>query len=312
MPKPARSADVEIKICGLHACQAVFRRRPEDIRRLYVARALVPTFGDYLKILADRRVAYHVVDDEELEKITQSVHHGGVAMIVREPPPIGLGGVLAALRSDGPEAPHALLYLDNVQNPHNLGAIVRVAANFGVDGVLVAGEAGASTAMIRTAEGGAEYVPVVPVPLGAAPLQRLREAGFRLLATSSHADGSLYRGPMPARSVILLGSESHGLAPAVLAQADATIAIPGTGDVESLNVATACAVILAEHWRVHRAGGAATSSGRGAAEARGDGPRGPQERGPARGGAGGREERRDGPGRGDRRGPRPGRSERTS
>ena len=216
MSKPPSRADAEIKVCGLHACQAVFRRRPEDIRRLYIAREVVPSFGDYLKILAERRVAYHVVGDDELERITQSVHHGGVAMIVREAPSYGLGGVLSRVKGEGP---CALLYLDNVQNPHNLGAIVRVAANFGVDAVLVAGEAGPSPAMMRTAEGGAEFVPVVPVPLGAAPLQRLREAGFRLLATTSHGEGSLFGRPLPARAVIMLGSESHGLAPAVLAQA---------------------------------------------------------------------------------------------
>lgn len=274
MSKPPSRADAEIKVCGLHACQAVFRRRPEDIRRLYIARELLPSFGDDLKILAERRVAYHVVGDDELEKITQSIHHGGVAMIVREAPSFGLGGVLSRARGEGP---CALLYLDNVQNPHNLGAIVRVAANFGVDAVLVAGEAGPSPAMMRTAEGGAEFVPVVPVPLGAAPLQRLREAGFRLLATTSHGEGSLFARPLPARAVIMLGSESHGLAPAVLAQADETLVIPGTGFVESLNVASAAAVLLAEHWRLHRSGRAhAAAEGRGRGEGRPPRRKGPR------------------------------------
>ncbi|MCA9661019.1 MAG: hypothetical protein KC486_21940 [Myxococcales bacterium] len=249
-------ADPEIKICGAHACQAVARRRREDIRRIYISEALIPEFSELLHWAAQERLAYHVVDEVELEKITRSVHHGGVAFIVRQPPPPTLGALLHRLRGEGPETPRLLLYLDNVQNPHNLGAIVRVAAHFDADGVLVAGEnTNMSTAMARTAEGGAEFVDVVPVALGQRPLLAARDAGFTLIATTSHGDRSIYSDQgMPARALIMLGSESHGLAPAVASLADLEVTIPGSGQVESLNVACAATALLSEHWRRHREG----------------------------------------------------------
>lgn len=254
MKKPLQSpaVDPEIRIHGAHACQAVAARRPEDVRRVYITKDQVPAFGEFLRWCAQSRLAYHVVDDAEMEKITQTVHHGGVAFIVREPPPLTFGALLGRLRGEPQDRPRRLLYLDNVQNPHNLGAIVRVAAHFGAPAVLVAGdEAPISPAMIRTAEGGAEWVDVVSVPRGTSPLLRLRELGLALVATSSHGGRGLYDAPLPARVVVMMGSETHGLAPDLQALADHRVAVPGTGRVESLNVAAATAVLLGEHWRRH-------------------------------------------------------------
>ena len=236
----------ELKICGVNACHAVAERRPDDVRRVYITAAHLADFGAFLKKCAAARIAYHVVEDAELEKITQSVHHEGVCFIVREKPASTLRQLLAT------PGPRCLVYLDGVQNPHNLGAIVRVCAHFGATGVLAAGaEAVASTAMLRTAEGGGEWVEVLPVHTGPEPLQAARAAGFKLIATAARAAHDLYSRPLPPRAVLLLGSETHGLAPALQRLADETVRIPGTGRLDSLNVACACAVLLSEYWRVH-------------------------------------------------------------
>lgn len=230
----------------MNACHAVAERRPEDVRRVYITAAHLQDFGSFLKKCAAARIAYHVVEDAELEKITQSTHHEGVCFIVRERPASTLRQLLAG------EGPRCLVYLDGVQNPHNLGAIVRVCAHFGVAGVLAAGaDAGASMAMLRTAEGGGEWVEVVPVPAGPEPLLAARAAGYRLIATAARAEQNLHTRPLPARAVLLLGSETHGLAPALQRLADDTLRIPGTGHLDSLNVACACAVLLSEYWRTH-------------------------------------------------------------
>jgi len=246
-PRPARDEPrPELKICGVNACHAVAARRPDDVRRVYINAALLPDFGPFLKRCAASRIAYHVVEDAELEKITQSVHHEGVCFIVREKAPVSLRQLLAV------PGPRVLVYLDGVQNPHNLGAIVRVCAHFGAVGVLAAGaDAAASTAMLRTAEGGGEWVEVLPVHTGPDPLLAARAAGYRLIATASRATSDLYSRPLPARVILMLGSETHGLSPALLRLADDTVRIPGTGHLDSINVACACAVLLSEYWRAH-------------------------------------------------------------
>jgi len=236
----------EIKICGVNACHAVAARRPDDVRRVYIHASLLPEFGPFLKQCAAARVAYHVVEHGELERITQSTHHEGVCFIARARPVPTLRQLLAV------PGPRCLLYLDGVQNPHNLGAIVRVCAHFGAAGVLVAGlESVESTAMLRTAEGGGEWVDVLAVEPGPPPLAEARRAGYRLLATAARGGRDLHAAPLPPRVVILLGSETHGVSPAATRLADESIQIPGTGRLDSLNVACASSVLMAEYWRTH-------------------------------------------------------------
>ena len=236
----------EIKICGVNACHAVAERRPDDIRRVYIRESLLADFGAFLRRCAANRIAYHVVEDVELAKITQSTHHEGVCFIVRERPATTLPALLAVTGA------RCLIYLDGVQNPHNLGAIVRVCAHFGAAAVLVAGSDGAvSTAMLRTAEGGGEWVDVLPVEPGPAPLLAARAAGFRLIATAARATHDIHTRRLPQRIIIMLGSETHGLSPAIAQLADESLRIPGTGKLDSLNVACACSVLLSEYWRTH-------------------------------------------------------------
>ena len=211
-----------------------------------------------LELARNQGVAVARKPRQALEELVSGRHQGVVAEL-RDAPPAGEGGgsnmwseadLLRAL--DDGEGPALLLVLDGVTDPHNLGAVLRVAAHFGVAGVLARGEGlGLSTALLRTAEGGAEWVPLVPVPSGDAPLVRAREAGFTLVATGPRARVELYTATLPARVVLLLGAEATGLSREAYELADARVRIPGTGQVESLNVACAAAVALGEHWRQH-------------------------------------------------------------
>jgi tRNA(Leu) C34 or U34 (ribose-2'-O)-methylase TrmL len=102
---------------------------------------------------------------------------------------------------------------------------------------------------MRTAEGGAEFTRLVDVDDGLHALQELQARGFSLLATSSHASLALGRSPLPERVVVLFGSEGEGLSPRLMGLADDTVAIPGSGALESLNVACASSVVLWELWK---------------------------------------------------------------
>ena len=240
---PPRRRD-EVKVHGQHACRALFARRPQDIIRVYLVRELVKPFGDLLHACAERRVTYKIVPPEELEALTESKHHEGICVVAapRRGRPLD-----ELLRAPGPAW---LVALAEVGNPHNLGAILRIAAHFGARGALVAGK-GVSPAALRTSQGGAEAVEVVPAPDLASALEACRRGGFVVCASSSHEGRDLYAQPLPARAVVLLGSEGEGVPPSLLQKADVTLRIPGTGAVESLNVAAAAAVMLGELWRQH-------------------------------------------------------------
>ena len=254
---PRRDAEVvddaEHKVAGENACRALFSMRPDDIRRVYVTDAVLPRFKDVLKFCAERRLAYHVKTDEDLDQIAETVHHDGVLFLARRQRDARLAELLAWAERLKPGQRSLIVLLENVKNPHNLGAILRVCAHFGVPWVLRAGQTPAlSPAAMRTAEGGAEHCRVVgadtTVDLEAA-LARLQRLGFALLATSSHATLALGREALPERAVVMFGSEGDGLTPALMKRADDVIAIPGSGTLESLNVACAASVVLWELWR---------------------------------------------------------------
>ncbi|MBT9559779.1 MAG: tRNA/rRNA methyltransferase [Myxococcales bacterium] len=245
--RPARLNRDEVKISGFHAVLAVFDRREEDIVKVYVTQERVYPFSDPLRRLAATRRAYHIVEPDELERVSGTEHHEGVCAIVRRRPKMSPSELLARLQDT--RGPIDLLVLDGVENPHNIGAVMRVAAHFGSPAILVdhlAGEAGMPPALYRTAEGGAEYVELVEVGNIREALLHLKRAGFLIVATSSHVEQDLYQGAWPSRVAWVLGGEHDGISEEVAEIVDTAVAIPGTGRIESLNVATATAIVLAE------------------------------------------------------------------
>lgn len=240
----ARRPDDELLVYGRNACLAIAQGRPDDLIKAWVLSSEVKRFGPLLKACASRRRAYHVVEAEELEAVSGSRHHEGVVVLVHPWRP-RFGAWLSTLTSGA----CCVLALDRVQNPHNLGAILRTAAHFGIPGVVVEeGDVRLTAAAYRTAEGGAEVVPVLEVPALPKALKALQQAGLTVVATSGRAEHRLWDDPLPSRVVFLLGSEGEGLAPALLKLADQTLAIPGTGAVESLNVSAATAILCGSHF----------------------------------------------------------------
>jgi TrmH RNA methyltransferase len=255
-PRPVADPRKELKYYGRAACDALFRQRPGDIIRIYLEKDLIPAFTELLKWAAGARKAYHLVSAEELEKITESVHHQGICVLARERLPLDLPGLLARLRA-APEKAQLLAYLDGVENPHNLGAIVRTCAHFNVRYVL--GARGRlprlSPSACRVAEGGAEQVELVMLDRPLADLEQLTRQGFRLLATAVNRGSPLYGFRFPARAILALGAEVEGISAAMEHAAGTTLCIPGTGAVESLNVGVAFGVIAGEFYRQHLAAG---------------------------------------------------------
>jgi TrmH RNA methyltransferase len=241
-----RNRDAEIKVCGRHACRALFARRRERILRVYLTEELVKPFGDLLHACAALRRPYKIVGADELERLTESRHHEGICIVAVPEPQRALADVLAA------PGPGWLVALAGVENPHNTGAIVRTAAHFGARAVLIEGEPKRLPPVVyRTAQGGAEWVDVVAAPALPAALAEARRGGFTICATSSHGGADLFAAELPARAVLVIGAEDVGLTPELAKAADLTLRIPGSEHVESLNVSAATAVLLAELWRRH-------------------------------------------------------------
>lgn len=239
----------EMRLYGYNACLAAYAKRPQDLRKVYLTEARLDAFRPVLAWCARNRLGYRIVESGDLDKLTGSRHHEGVCFEMLRPPPLGL----AALLETQPAAPQAslLIWLDGVGNPHNLGAVLRSAAHFGAAGVIVpmASSLDLSGAAARVAEGGAEAVPLVRVDDEPTAIAALRRAGYALAATVPRQGAALYATNLPSRIVLVFGAEGEGMGQSLLEATDLRVSIPGSGAVESLNIAASAATILGEYWR---------------------------------------------------------------
>ena len=231
-----------LRICGLTAVQALFDRDPGRAERLFFEPALKGELDAACRTLARAHKPYREAEAAELARIAGTVLHGGVVAIARPRPLADLDpDTIRAWAQDG----QPLVILDGIGNPHNLGAIARSAAFFGLARLVLADrpdQALPSDAAYRVAEGGLEYVALYRARLPAA-LYELRRA-YRIVGTSL-ARGSAEIAPSGDRPVALIfGNEKSGLQKTTLALCDEAVKIPGGGLVQSLNVASAAAVLF--------------------------------------------------------------------
>lgn len=240
----------EIPVCGLGAVQARFKANPNSIKRLFFDYAMGRKIGAMCKALAAARKVYRCLEPAELQKVAGTIHHGGIVAIVEQR---GLRAPTADDVAKWTRAHAPLLLLDRVGNAHNLGAIARTAAFFGVENIIIADhpqQAIPGEAAHRVAEGGLESVEIYAVK---------DLAGFcRELAVHYRVFGTAVIGAVPLRKTkgdgantakpvaLVLGNEEHGLAPEVAKACTTLVTIPGCGRVESLNVSAAAAVLCWE------------------------------------------------------------------
>lgn len=237
----------ELRICGLSAVRARFERDATSIQRLFFDYATSRKIGIMTKALAAARRIYRCVEPADLEKIAGTVHHGGIVAVVPAP-------ALAPVPRDAPprwaKAGEAVLVLDGVGNAHNLGALARTAAFFGVPRLVVREDPAAARpndAAYRVAEGGLEWLTVHGVRDLPAFLRDLAAAGYAVIGTSpggAQRSRALQHHPKSPIALVL-GNEERGLSEDTAAACTAMESIPGSGRIESLNVSAAGAVLLA-------------------------------------------------------------------
>lgn len=231
-----------LRVCGLAAVGALCERDPGRVERLYFEARRRVELSPLCAALARARKPYREVSAAELARIAGTLLHGGVVAIARPQPLVAFDAAAApGWARDG----KPLLILDGIGNPHNLGAIARTAAFFGIERIVLADrpeQALPSDASYRVAEGGLEHIAVFVAPLPHA-LNALRQA-YRIVGTAPGGGVKLAGAGAAKPLALILGNEESGLGPATLAACDEITMIPGSGRVQSLNVAAAAAILI--------------------------------------------------------------------
>ncbi len=228
---------------GFHAVTARLRSHPASIRAIYVAAGRRDARATDLVARAKAAgVTVEAVDEVRLAALAgEARHQGVVAHVDAALPHVTLDDVLEGA---GDHAP-LLLVLDQVTDPHNLGACLRSADAFGVDAVIVPKDraVGVNATVAKAASGAADTVPVVAVTNLARALRELKDRGVWIVGADAGGE-SLFDAELSGPIAWVLGAEGSGLRRLTRESCDRIVGIPLAGSVESLNVSVAAGICL--------------------------------------------------------------------
>jgi RNA methyltransferase, TrmH family len=234
-----------LRVTGLPAVSALFATAPERVEKLFFDRKNKVQAGAFSAAMARARKPYNLAEDDELERVAGTKLHGGIVALAE---PLRVRTFDPAEAARWASEQKLLLVLDGVGNPHNFGAIVRTAAFLGLPRILLSdhpSQALPSDASYRIAEGGMEHVKLYRATGFTRALTKLRQS-HRVVATALQEGArplaELKRSDKPF--ALVLGNEEHGLSAETLKACDDVVIIPGSGAVQSLNVAATAAILI--------------------------------------------------------------------
>ena len=223
-------------------------RAGRPARRLVVAEGLAdePRLREILELAGARGIAVEAVPRGRIDDIAHTEHHQGIAGYFHGRAPLRLDRVLEAVTP-----PALLLVLDGIQDPQNLGALLRSAEAVGADAVIAPRHraAGLTPAAVKASAGASEHVPFVSVTNLAQALARIGEAGIWRVGLAAEADDRYDQVDFRLPTAIVVGGEGEGLRTLTRRSCDRLVSLPMVGRVGSLNAAAAGAAILYEAFR---------------------------------------------------------------
>ena len=204
------------------------------------------SLGQILALAKDKRVPVETVKLEKLDRLLPDFRHQGVAALAAPVAFSSLEEVLAKAQA-GKEAPFLLL-LDELEDPQNVGALIRTADAAGVDGVLLPKRHSCplNAVVAKISAGAVEYMPVVQIGNIAQTLQELKKQGFWVAGADMAGSQLYFEADLTGPLVLVVGAEGKGLGRLVKENCDILVRIPMLGGVSSLNASAAGAVLLYE------------------------------------------------------------------
>jgi TrmH RNA methyltransferase len=237
----------ELTVCGFNAVLALAETHPNKIKRLFFNKDRAKAFGPTCKYLAENKKPYRLVEDEELFKLSKTEHHQGVVAIISMPE---LPELTHETMAQWAAEAKNILILEDIGNSHNLGAIARSAAFFGIKAIVLHDTGKASeitTSAYRVAEGGMEHVELFCTADLGSVVEGLPEA-YRIIGADHRGRFTINEaGAMPTEGkgcAIVLGNEEDGISFRTRRLCSWMVRIPGAGALESLNVAQAAAIFM--------------------------------------------------------------------
>lgn len=256
-PQPRQKPEDWVDETQLEGRNAVIEalRAGRPLDKVYLANG-ENTDAALARIAAMAREAGAVVvscDRHKLDQLSEGRAHQGVVAIAAAHEYATLEDLLA--RAEAAGEPPLLVLLDEVSDPHNLGAVLRTAECAGAHGIVIPKRrsAGLGAVVAKTSAGAVEYLPVARVPNLTAAIETLKQHGVWIYGTAANAPSDLYHTDLTGPAAIVIGSEGDGMSRLVAERCDFLVSIPMRGHINSLNASAAAAIFLYEAVRQRQA-----------------------------------------------------------
>ncbi|MDD1620258.1 MAG: 23S rRNA (guanosine(2251)-2'-O)-methyltransferase RlmB [Methylococcaceae bacterium] len=238
------------QLFGIHAVQAALEFSPQKIQRAWVdGQRQDARLKQVIEELAALGIIPEKIDRKKMDRMADGKNHQGIVAAVELPAMRGED----QLKEDfeALTATPFYLVLDQVQDPHNLGACLRTADAVGVQGIIVTKDNAASITptVCKVASGAAETVPVYQVTNLARTLRWLKEQNIWIMGAAGEAEQTVFEMQLDMPLAIVMGAEGSGMRHLTRQHCDFLVKIPMAGQVESLNVSVAAGVLMYETFR---------------------------------------------------------------
>ena len=235
------------KVVGIHSCLEALRVRPKSVKAVYVKKSKKPQVNQIQSIIEmaqKYRIKIIEKDMSFFENVAQT--HQGICIEVSDGPQFSWESLENKEKC-------TLVFLDELEDPHNLGAILRTCWLFGVVAVFVTSRRSASLtpAAAKVASGAAEHVPIVELNNFTAALQDLKNMGFWVYGMSEKAKETVAQTQFSEKSVLIVGAEGKGLRKSTLGFCDQLVALPQVEKSASLNASVAASLVIYEATKSH-------------------------------------------------------------
>jgi 23S rRNA (guanosine2251-2'-O)-methyltransferase len=238
-------------IFGIHAVEEALSAR----QRAFDYVAVASGRGDARirrieQLCRSARVPVRAMSREQLSRLARAANHQGVVAVTAEKQYDNVEDLLASKRGQ-----YAfVLLLDGIEDPHNLGAIIRTAEGAGADGIILPERraVGVTATVVKASAGASEYLPIARVTNAARALEELKQRNLWTIGLDERGDKLYDQLDYKMDCALVLGAEGHGLHEQIRKKCDFLVKIPMLGRVPSLNVSVAAAVVMYEIARQRR------------------------------------------------------------
>ena len=233
-------------VAGINPVAEAIKARPDEIEKVLCSLKEGPKLQFIKNACREKRIRFIPEEKRRLDEISGNANHQGVAAMVSDFSYCHVNDIIENWKKSGKRA--LVLVLDGIEDPQNLGAIIRSAESAGVNGIIIPKNRAASvtSTVEKVSAGAVEHVKIAMVTNTARTIEELKAAGLWIAGADATGDKTIYETDLDSDLAVVVGSESKGMRPGVKKSCDFIISIPMHGKINSLNASVSTALIIFE------------------------------------------------------------------